>query len=103
MPNNNRTDSPLEAIVDVTDPGIAEAFKILGNETRLATLIVLWDARDPWDPHDGLSFSEIYERIDVGDSGQFNYHLDKLVPHFVEETEDGYRLTYPQYLTKVRY
>jgi hypothetical protein len=28
----------------------------------------------------------------VCDSGNFSYHLDKLVGHYVEETGEGYRL-----------
>ncbi|MCD2201441.1 hypothetical protein LPA44_16355 [Halobacterium sp. KA-4] len=39
-----------------------------------------------------VSFSELHDDVSVRDSGQFNYHLNKLVGHFVEQTEDGYRL-----------
>lgn len=39
-----------------------------------------------------LSFSELRDRVGVSDSGQFNYHLDKLVGHFVGDTEGGYEL-----------
>lgn len=40
-----------------------------------------------------LSFSELHERVDMRDSGQFNYHLDKLVNHFVDRIDEGYVLT----------
>lgn len=62
------------------------AFAALGNETRMEILQTLGDA-------DGqLTFSELYDRSDVRDSGQFSYHLDKLVGHFVRKTDDGYEL-----------
>jgi len=63
-----------------------DAFSALGNETRIDILRALGDADPP------LSFSELYDRIDIDDSSQFNYHLDRMVDHFVER-DDGYRLT----------
>lgn len=63
-----------------------DAFAVLGNETRMDILQTLAEAEDP------LPFSELRERVGVSDSGQFNYHLDRLVGHFLEDTEDGYRL-----------
>jgi hypothetical protein len=66
-----------------------EAFGMLGDATRVDILRVLGDADGP------LAFSTIYDRVDVDDSGQFNYHLDTLVGHFVRKTDDGYRLARP--------
>ena len=63
-----------------------DAFAVLGNETRMETLQALGEADTP------LSFSELYDRVDVDDSGQFSYHLDKLVGHFVRKSDDGYEL-----------
>lgn len=63
-----------------------DAFTALGNETRMDILRTLGEA-------DGrLAFSELYDSVDVRDSGQFSYHLDKLVGHFVRKTDDGYEL-----------
>ncbi len=63
-----------------------EAFAVLGDEIRMGILRALGDA-------DGaLSFSTLYDRVDVDDSSQFNYHLDRMVGHFVARTEGGYRL-----------
>jgi hypothetical protein len=74
----------------VTDAVPAEkAFGVLGNPIRVDVLRVLGDAADP------LAFSTLYDRVDVDDSGQFNYHLDKLVGHFVRKTDDGYALARP--------
>lgn len=63
-----------------------DAFAVLGNETRMDILQTLARAESP------LTFSELRERVGVSDSGQFNYHLNKLAGHFVEESEAGYGL-----------
>lgn len=66
-----------------------DAFARLGNEIRMEILQELGRATNP------LSFSEVRERVGIGDSGQFNYHLGKLEGHFVRETDDGYELRQP--------
>lgn len=63
-----------------------EVFRVLGNETRLRILRTLGEA-------DGaLSFTELRDRVGIHQGGEFNYHLDKVVGHFVKKTDDGYRL-----------
>lgn len=84
--------SPLEAAAGATGSHATDAFKLLSDETRLAILLALWEAYDPYGTNSGTSFSELYERVAVCDSGNFTYHLDKLTDHFVEKTDDGYRL-----------
>ena len=65
-----------------------DAFGLIGNETRAAILRVLGQ-----DAYSVLSFSGLRSRVDADiDSGQFNYHLQRLVGHFVEQTEDGYQI-----------
>lgn len=66
-----------------------EAFSILGNETRMQILQELGEADR------SLSFTDLRERVGVRQGAQFNYHLDKLVGHFVEKTEGGYALREP--------
>jgi hypothetical protein len=66
-----------------------EAFATLGNEIRVGILRALGDADEP------LAFSELYDRLDVSDSAQFNYHLDKLLGHFVRKLDTGYALARP--------
>jgi len=63
-----------------------EAFSVLGDDTRLTILRVLGDADEP------LAFSDLFDRVAYDDPPNFNYHLKKLVGHFVEKTERGYRL-----------
>jgi DNA-binding transcriptional ArsR family regulator len=65
-----------------------KAFSLLGNETRVAIIQVLGEASNP------LSFSAVRERVGTRDSGQFNYHLTKLVGSFVRRTDEGYELSY---------
>jgi predicted RNA-binding Zn-ribbon protein involved in translation (DUF1610 family) len=69
-----------------------EAFSLLGNETRIGIIQALWELSE--DSREKTSFSELRNRADVADSGQFNYHLGKLVGTFVRRDEDGYELTY---------
>lgn len=64
-----------------------EAFELLGNETRVGILQRLAESEDP------LRFSELYELVEYETASNFNYHLDKLVGHFVSKTADGYSLT----------
>ena len=76
-----------------------EAFAALGNEIRLDIIRVLWNADaaheydDVSDTAEMISFSELRRRVDVDDNGKFNYHLSQLVPHFIRQTADGYRLS----------
>ena len=76
-----------------------EAFAVLGNEIRLDIVRVLWNADatyeydDVSDTAETISFSELRRRVDIDDNGKFNYHLSQLVPHFIRQTADGYRLS----------
>jgi Zn finger protein HypA/HybF involved in hydrogenase expression len=72
-----------------TEFDAAEAFALLGDETRVAILEALAGHAD-----DPLSFAQLREAVGVEDSGRFNYHLGKLVGRFVEKREDGYQLTF---------
>lgn len=66
-----------------------EAFSLLGHGTRIGIIRALWRAGN-----DAVSFSELRERADVTDSGQFNYHLGELVGTFLRREGEGYELTY---------
>ncbi|QLH84600.1 ArsR/SmtB family transcription factor [Halosimplex pelagicum] len=68
----------------VDDP--AEAFEVLGDETRLDILRALAEAEEP------LAFTRLRERCGVADSGRFSYHLRRLCEYFVRETDEGYEL-----------
>lgn len=71
----------------------SEAFSVLGNETRLSILLALWEAYDPFAAEHSVPFSQLRDSVGIRDSGQFNYHLGKLVGQFIEQSNKGYRLT----------
>lgn len=70
-----------------------EAFALLGNETRIEILQELWASHDPNGSDGGVLFSDLFERVDIEDTGNFTYHLEKLGDHFVRKTDTGYELT----------
>lgn len=93
MADTNSPDGPLAGADDWVDGRATEALSLLGDETRVAILLALWEAyRPPLDEDGPLSFSELYDRVDIRDSGRFNYHLDKLRDHYIQKTDDGYKL-----------
>ncbi|WP_136688194.1 winged helix-turn-helix domain-containing protein [Halorhabdus amylolytica] len=70
----------------------SEVFSILGNDTRVAILRAMLELGADEQP---VSFTAIFERIDVDDSANFSYHLEKLTGHFIAHREDGYEFRYP--------
>jgi hypothetical protein len=64
-------------------------FGLLANELRIEIIRTLWEQQE-----EPLSFTDLQSLVDVRDSGKFNYHLNVLVPAFVERSEDGYALTH---------
>jgi hypothetical protein len=70
-------------------------FGLLGDETRLGILQALWDQYDPTATDNAVTFSELFDRVDVTDTGNFNYHLGRLTGHFVRRTDEGYELAAP--------
>lgn len=77
---------------DDTGPDATEAFELLSNGTRLDILLALWEAYDPHTGTAAVPFSALRERVGVRDSGQFNYHLNKLEGPYVRKTDGGYML-----------
>lgn len=84
---------PTDARAAATSPSTAVLFDLLSDETRLAIVRTLYrhGRDDPDGP--GLSFSTLGDRLDVEDSGRFNYHLRRLRGPLVEKRGDGYALT----------
>jgi hypothetical protein len=64
------------------------AFWLLGDQMRTAILRAMWESSE-----ETITFSEIREQIGSPDSGKFNYHLNKLVGHFLSKGDGGYSLT----------
>lgn len=80
--------------VDGRDAGLSpdEAFGLLGNETRVGILRALWRAFESGTGENAVPFSTLYEDVDIADTGNFTYHLEKLTGPFVRRTDDGYAL-----------
>ncbi|WP_436926058.1 DUF7351 domain-containing protein [Halosimplex amylolyticum] len=77
------------------DDGSIDALGVLGSEPRLEILLALGDReRAVRTNRYELTFSELYDAVDVASSSQFSYHLSQLVGPFVAETDDGYHLKY---------
>ena len=68
------------------EESLTDPLEVLASEIRIGVLRELADADRP------LSFSELRERVDVRDSGKFNYHLNRLQSYFVRRSEGGYEL-----------
>jgi hypothetical protein len=66
-----------------------EAFGILGGEARVEILRRLAEVDGP------ETYSDLFDSIAYDDISNFNYHLDKLVGHFVGKSGDGYVLRRP--------
>lgn len=81
----NSADMAEPRIIKRDDP--EEVFTLLSSDIRVEILQTLWEVDD------AVSFSELHRAVDIRDSGQFNYHLNKLVERFVRKTPDGYELT----------
>jgi DNA-binding transcriptional ArsR family regulator len=67
-------------------------FEVLSDETRLGILRALSDRLREAPESPGLGFSDLRRRVGVRDSGNFNYHLEKLRGRFVTKADGGYRL-----------
>lgn len=81
------TDEPLD---------IETAFSLLADDIRVGIITELGAATAT--PETGiprLTYVELKSRVDVRDSGRFNYHLSKLVGNYVAKEDDGYRLRWP--------
>ncbi|ACV12347.1 putative transcriptional regulator, ArsR family [Halorhabdus utahensis DSM 12940] len=70
----------------------AEVFSILGNDTRVAILQAMLELGADEQP---VSFTAIFEQVDMADSANFSYHLEQLTGHFLAQREDGYVFRYP--------
>jgi hypothetical protein len=77
---------------DTIDP--ATAFGALSDPCRVEIIEALANTHRERPGNPTLSFSELRKRVGVRDSGRFLYHLNELRDHFIEKTDEGYRLNY---------
>lgn len=81
------TDKPSTRKRDDSDLPPDQALSLLSSETRIEILRVLASADEEVVP-----FSILRKRVGIEDSGQFNYHLNRLAGHYIHHTTDGYAL-----------
>lgn len=77
------------------DPAVSDAIDALANDRRLEILFALADRE--WEVQENghvMSFTDLYDAVDVDSTSQFSYHLKHLVGRFVAEMDGGYQLTY---------
>lgn len=63
-----------------------DSFAAVANETRLDILKALWADGD-------ATFTDLFDLVDLEDTGQFSYHLNQLIGQFVHKRDDRYTLT----------
>lgn len=92
-------ESPLEEAAEGVGETTTNTFALLGDETRLAILLALWEHFEPfgegrWDPTEGnaVPFTALRNHIGIRDPGKFHYHIEKLEGELVEKTPAGYQL-----------
>lgn len=70
-------------------------FEVLSHPVRVGILEVLAEQLKAEQEAPTLGFSELRRAVGMRDSGNFNYHLDRVRDRFVRKTEDedGYRIT----------
>ncbi|PCR92801.1 winged helix-turn-helix domain-containing protein [Natrinema ejinorense] len=75
----------------------AAVFGLLSDETRIDVLreIAIAQAERPHSAGPAeLSFSTIYERVDIDNTSKLSYHLGELEGLFLRKGDDGYSLTH---------
>lgn len=92
-PESDRADIGRGSAETAPPEFATEPFELVTEETRAAILgaLATYQAGHPTEP--SVAFADLRERAGVDDSGNFNYHLDKLRPAFVRQTDNGYALT----------
>lgn len=79
-----------------SEQGAADVFQQLADENRLDILRTVAVAQNE-ERTTGvakLSFSDIYDRVDIDDTAKLSYHLGELTGTFLRKHDDGYAFTH---------
>lgn len=81
------------------DDDAAEAFGVLSDPTRIAVLRTFAEVIEEMEASTNggmpeLSFSELYDRVDIDSTSRLSYHLDELDGTFLRRTEGGWKFTF---------
>lgn len=74
--------------------GIESGLDLLSNETRFDILRALATQRFDEGGTSRMTFTDLFESVGTDDSGNFNYHLNRLIDRLVTKEGEYYRLTY---------
>lgn len=93
----NEEDAAAESAETTDETGAtgvdpSEAFAALSDSLRIDILRTLASVHRERGA-EPVGFADLRKRVGVRDSGRFRYHLNELRDHFVEQIDDGYRLT----------
>lgn len=81
-----------------TEKTAADMFALLSDESRVeilqAVAIAQYEQGLSNSGFAPLSFSEIYNRVDVDSTSKLSYHLGELTETYLRKTEDGYSFTH---------
>ena len=93
-PSNDRSGESGESGDQRESTGVdpSEAFAALSDSLRVDILRTMASVHRERGAQ-AVGFADLRKRVGVRDSGRFRYHLNELRDHFVERTDDGYRLT----------
>ncbi|WP_281195997.1 helix-turn-helix transcriptional regulator [Halorubrum sp. F4] len=82
----------------VSEQTAADTFALLSDESRVEILRSIAIAQYEQGPSNSgfapLSFSDIYERIDIDNTSKLSYHLGELTDTYLRKTDDGYSFTH---------
>ncbi len=88
--------TPVESTGIGTERTAAEALGLLSEETRLDILRTVAEAQNESQRRDTaeVTFSEIYDRVDVDGTSKLSYHLGELTGTFLRKHGNGDRFTH---------
>ncbi|MDG5818396.1 helix-turn-helix domain-containing protein [Natronococcus sp. A-GB7] len=78
-----------ESSLDIETHSSADVFETLGSETRIEILEALGNP-----PGEKMSFTELYKAVEIDDSGNFAYHLNRVLGTFVLKEDEQYLLSH---------
>ncbi|MEZ3115527.1 hypothetical protein RYH80_06300 [Halobaculum sp. MBLA0147] len=83
------TTHPADVFAPVAEETRVEILRAFADEQRrIGEAFADADQASAEDLIPGFTFTELFERVDVEDSGRFNYHLDKLTGQYVTKLDE---------------
>lgn len=90
--------SENEGLCMVSEETAADMFALLSDESRVEILRAVAVAQSKQGPSNSgfapLSFSAIYERVEIGNTSKLSYHLGELAGTYLRKVEGGYTFTH---------